>query len=127
MAKIVIKYLTKPSKEALDHINKFKNKIDEDGLRIFLSDSNNFCLIIYAYGKLSSLVFLENNEDLHTLFVKNVYMNQYEDFKEVISFTTNKFRNYKIVVDSTYNDSNFINVLRKNGGVKKDNNFVIQL
>lgn len=127
MAKIVIKYLTKPSKEALDHINKFKNKIDEEGLRNFLSNSNNFCLIIYAYGKLSSLVFLENNKDLHTLIVKNIYMNQYEDFKEVISFTTNKFRNYKIVVDSTYNDSNFINILRKNGGVKKDNNFVIQL
>ncbi len=127
MAKIVIKYLTKPSKEALDHINKFKNKIDEDGLRLFLENDNNFCLIIYAYGKLSSLVFLENNEDLHALFVKNVFMNQYDDFKEVVSFTRNKFKNYKIIIDSTYNDSNFINVLRKNGGIKKDNNFIIQL
>lgn len=127
MAKIQIKYLTKPSKEALTHIEKFKNKMSEDEIRKFLEETNHFCLLIYSFGKLSSLVFLENDEYLHMLFVKKVYMNAYEDFKEVINFTKNKFINYKIVIDSTYNDSNFINVIRKNGGVKKDNNFIIQL
>jgi len=76
MAKIQIKYLTKPSKEAIAHIEKFKNKMSEDEIRKFLEESNHFCLLIYSFGKLSSLVFLENDAMIKAQYIAKEYMQE---------------------------------------------------
>lgn len=127
MAKVQVKYLTKPTNEIIDHINKFNKTINEDDVRDFLKENDNFCLIIYVFNKLDSLIFLKNNEETHEIFVSSLYMNEYSTFKECVNFLINKFSNYKIVIDSTFKDKNFINVVKKNGGVLKDNRYIIQL
>ncbi len=127
MAKVQVKYLTKPTNEIIDHINKFNKTINEDDVRDFLKENDNFCLIIYVFNKLDSLIFLKNNEETHEILVSSLYMNEYSTFKECVNFLINKFSNYKIVIDSTFKDKNFINVVRKNGGVLKNNRYIIQL
>ena len=127
MAKVQVKYLTKPTNEIIDHINKFNKTINEDDVRDFLKENDNFCLIIYVFNKLDSLIFLKNSEETHEILVSSLYMNEYSTFKECVNFLINKFSNYKIVIDSTFKDKNFINVVKKNGGVLKNNRFIIQL
>ncbi len=127
MAKVQVKYLTKPTNEIIDHINKFNKTINEDDVRDFLKENDNFCLIIYVFNKLDSLIFLKNNEETHEILVSSLYMNEYSTFKECVNFLINKFSNYKIVIDSTFKDKNFINVVKKNGGVLKNNRYIIQL
>lgn len=127
MAKVQVKYLTKPTNEIIDHINKFNKTINEDDVRYFLKENDNFCLIIYVFNKLDSLIFLKNNEETHEILVSSLYMNDYSTFKECVNFLINKFSNYKIVIDSTFKDKNFINVVKKNGGVLKNNRYIIQL
>lgn len=127
MAKVQVKYLTKPTNEIIDHINKFNKTINEDDVRDFLKENDNFCLIIYVFNKLDSLIFLKNNEETHEILVSSLYMNEYTTFKECVNFLINKFSNYKIVIDSTFKDKNFINVVKKNGGVLKNNRYIIQL
>ena len=127
MAKVQVKYLTKPTNEIIDHINKFNKKINEDDVRDFLKENDNFCLIIYVFNKLDSLIFLKNSEETHEILVSSLYMNEYSTFKECVNFLINKFSNYKIVIDSTFKDKNFINVVKKNGGVLKNNRYIIQL
>ena len=127
MAKVQVKYLTKPTNEIIDHINKFNKTINEDDVRDFLKENDNFCLIIYVFNKLDSLIFLKNSEETHEILVSSLYMNEYSTFKECVNFLINKFSNYKIVIDSTFNDKNFINVVKKNGGVLKNNRYIIQL
>lgn len=127
MAKVQVKYLTKPTNEIIDHINKFNKTINEDDVRNFLKENDNFCLIIYVFNKLDSLIFLKNNEETHEILVSSLYMNEYSTFKECVNFLINKFSNYKIVIDSTFKDKNFINVVKKNGGVLKNNRYIIQL
>ena len=127
MAKVQVKYLTKPTNEIIDHINKFNKTINEDDVRDFLKENDNFCLIIYVFNKLDSLIFLKNSEETHEILVSSLYMNEYSTFKECVNFLINKFSNYKIVIDSTFIDKNFINVVKKNGGVLKNNRYIIQL
>ena len=127
MAKVQVKYLTKPTNEIIDHINKFNKTINEDDVRDFLKENDNFCLIIYVFNKLDSLIFLKNSEETHEILVSSLYMNEYYTFKECVNFLINKFSNYKIVIDSTFKDKNFINVVKKNGGVLKNNRYIIQL
>ena len=127
MAKVQVKYLTKPTNEIIDHINKFNKTINEDDVRAFLKENDNFCLIIYVFNKLDSLIFLKNSEETHEILVSSLYMNEYSTFKECVNFLINKFSNYKIVIDSTFKDKNFINVVKKNGGVLKNNRYIIQL
>ena len=127
MAKVQVKYLTKPTNEIIDHINKFSKTINEDDVRDFLKENDNFCLIIYVFNKLDSLIFLKNSEETHEILVSSLYMNEYSTFKECVNFLINKFSNYKIVIDSTFKDKNFINVVKKNGGVLKNNRYIIQL
>ena len=127
MAKVQVKYLTKPTNEIIDHINKFNKTINEDDVRDFLKQNDNFCLIIYVFNKLDSLIFLKNSEETHEILVSSLYMNEYSTFKECVNFLINKFSNYKIVIDSTFKDKNFINVVKKNGGVLKNNRYIIQL
>ena len=127
MAKVQVKYLTKPTNEIIDHINKFNKTINEDDVRDFLKENDNFCLIIYVFNKLDSLIFLKNSEETHEILVFSLYMNEYSTFKECVNFLINKFSNYKIVIDSTFKDKNFINVVKKNGGVLKNNRYIIQL
>lgn len=127
MAKVQVKYLTKPTNEIIDHINKFNKTINEDDVRDFLKENDNFCLIIYVFNKLDSLIFLKNSEETHEILVASLYMNEYSTFKECVNFLINKFSNYKIVIDSTFKDKNFINVVKKNGGVLKNNRYIIQL
>ena len=127
MAKVQVKYLTKPTNEIIDHINKFNKTINEDDVRDFLKENDNFCLIIYVFNKLDSLIFLKNSEETHEILVSSLYMNEYSTFKECINFLINKFSNYKIIIDSTFKDKNFINVVKKNGGVLKNNRYIIQL
>lgn len=127
MAKVQVKYLTKPTNEIIDHINKFNKTINEDDVRDFLKENDNFCLIIYVFNKLDSLIFLKNSEETHEILVSSLYMNEYTTFKECVNFLINKFSNYKIVIDSTFKDKNFINVVKKNGGVLKNNRYIIQL
>lgn len=127
MAKVQVKYLTKPTNEIIDHINKFNKTINEDDVRDFLKENDNFCLIIYVFNKLDSLIFLKNNEETHEILVSSLYMNEYTTFKECVNFLINKFSNYKIVIDSTFKDKNFINVVKKIGGVLKNNRYIIQL
>ncbi|MDD6469498.1 MAG: hypothetical protein SPI36_04380 [Candidatus Onthovivens sp.] len=127
MAKVQVKYLTKPTNEIIDHINKFNKTINEDDVRDFLKENDNFCLIIYVFNKLDSLIFLKNSEETHEILVSSLYMNEYSTFKECVNFLINKFSNYKIVIDSTFKDKNFINVVKKNGGVLKNNRYIIQL
>ena len=127
MAKVQVKYLTKPTNEIIDHINKFNKTINEDDVRDFLKENDNFCLIIYVFNKLDSLIFLKNSEETHEILVSSLYMNEYSTFKECVNFLINKFSNYKIVIDSTFKDKNSINVVKKNGGVLKNNRYVIQL
>ena len=127
MAKVQVKYLTKPTNEIIDHINKFNKTINEDDVRDFLNQNDNFCLIIYVFNKLDSLIFLKNSEETHEILVSSLYMNEYSTFKECVNFLINKFSNYKIVIDSTFKDKNFINVVKKNGGVLKNNRYIIQL
>ena len=127
MAKVQVKYLTKPTNEIIDHINKFNKTINEDDVRDFLKENDNFCLIIYVFNKLDSLIFLKNSEETHEILVSSLYMNEYSTFKECVNFLINKFYNYKIVIDSTFKDKNFINVVKKNGGVLKNNRYIIQL
>ena len=127
MAKVQVKYLTKPTNEIIDYINKFNKTINEDDVRDFLKENDNFCLIIYVFNKLDSLIFLKNSEETHEILVSSLYMNEYSTFKECVNFLINKFSNYKIVIDSTFKDKNFINVVKKNGGVLKNNRYIIQL
>ena len=127
MAKVQVKYLTKPTNEIIDHINKFNKTINEDDVRDFLKENDNFCLIIYVFNKLDSLIFLKNSEETHEILVSSLYMNEYSTFKECVNFLINKFSNYKIVIDSTFKDKNFINVVKKNGGDLKNNRYIIQL
>ena len=127
MAKVQVKYLTKPTNEIIDHINKFNKTINEDDVRDFLKENDNFCLIIYVFNKLDSLIFLKNSEETREILVSSLYMNEYSTFKECVNFLINKFSNYKIVIDSTFKDKNFINVVKKNGGVLKNNRYIIQL
>ena len=127
MAKVQVKYLTKPTNEIIDHINKFNKTINEDDVRDFLKENDNFCLIIYVFNKLDSLIFLKNSEETHEILVSSLYMDEYSTFKECVNFLINKFSNYKIVIDSTFKDKNFINVVKKNGGVLKNNRYIIQL
>lgn len=127
MAKVQVKYLTKPTNEIIDHINKFNKTKNEDDVRDFLKENDNFCLIIYVFNKLDSLIFLKNSEETHEILVSSLYMNEYSTFKECVNFLINKFSNYKIVIDSTFKDKNFINVVKKNGGVLKNNRHIIQL
>ena len=127
MAKVQVKYLTKPTNEIIDHIRKFNKTINEDDVRDFLKENDNFCLIIYVFNKLDSLIFLKNSEETHEILVSSLYMNEYSTFKECVNFLINKFSNYKIVIDSTFKDKNFINVVKKNGGVLKNNRYIIQL
>ena len=127
MAKVQVKYLTKPTNEIIDHINKFNKTINEDDVRDFLKENDNFCLIIYVFNKLDSLIFLKNSKETHEILVSSLYMNEYSTFKECVNFLINKFSNYKIVIDSTFKDKNFINVVKKNGGVLKNNRYIIQL
>ena len=127
MAKVQVKYLTKPTNEIIDHINKFNKTINEDDVRDFLNENDNFCLIIYVFNKLDSLIFLKNSEETHEILVSSLYMNEYSTFKECVNFLINKFSNYKIIIDSTFKDKNFINVVKKNGGVLKNNRYIIQL
>lgn len=127
MAKVQVKYLTKPTNEIIDHINKFNKTINENDVRDFLKENDNFCLIIYVFNKLDSLIFLKNSEETHEILVSSLYMNEYSTFKECVNFLINKFSNYKIVIDSTFKDKNFINVVKKNGGVLKNNRYIIQL
>ncbi|MCI7225577.1 MAG: hypothetical protein MR491_05500 [Mollicutes bacterium] len=127
MAKVQVKYLTKPTNEIIDHINKFNKTINEDDVRDFLKENDNFCLIIYVFNKLDSLIFLKNSEETHEILVSSLFMNEYSTFKECVNFLINKFSNYKIVIDSTFKDKNFINVVKKNGGVLKNNRYIIQL
>lgn len=127
MAKVQVKYLTKPTNEIIDHINKFNKTINVDDVRDFLKENDNFCLIIYVFNKLDSLIFLKNSEETHEILVSSLYMNEYSTFKECVNFLINKFSNYKIVIDSTFKDKNFINVVKKNGGVLKNNRYIIQL
>ncbi len=127
MAKVQVKYLTKPTNEIIDHINKFNKTINEDDVRDFLKENDNFCLIIYVFNKLDSLIFLKNSEETHEILVSSLYMNEYSTFKECVNFLINKFSNYKIIIDSTFKDKNFINVVKKNGGVLKNNRYIIQL
>ncbi len=127
MSKVQVKYLTKPTNEIIDHINKFNKTINEDDVRDFLKENDNFCLIIYVFNKLDSLIFLKNSEETHEILVSSLYMNEYSTFKECVNFLINKFSNYKIVIDSTFKDKNFINVVKKNGGVLKNNRYIIQL
>ena len=127
MAKVQVKYLTKPTNEIIDHINKFNKTINEDDVRDFLKENDNFCLIIYVFNKFDSLIFLKNSEETHEILVSSLYMNEYSTFKECVNFLINKFSNYKIVIDSTFKDKNFINVVKKNGGVLKNNRYIIQL
>ena len=127
MAKVQVKYLTKPTNKIIDHINKFNKTINEDDVRDFLKENDNFCLIIYVFNKLDSLIFLKNSEETHEILVSSLYMNEYSTFKECVNFLINKFSNYKIVIDSTFKDKNFINVVKKNGGVLKNNRYIIQL
>ncbi|MCI7526730.1 MAG: hypothetical protein MSA65_00195 [Mollicutes bacterium] len=127
MAKVQVKYLTKPTNEIIDHINKFNKTINEDDVRNFLKENDNFCLIIYVFNKLDSLIFLKNSEETHEILVSSLYMNEYSTFKECVNFLINKFSNYKVVIDSTFKDKNFINVVKKNGGVLKNNRYIIQL
>ena len=108
MAKVQVKYLTKPTNEIIDHINKFNKTINEDDVRDFLKQNDNFCLIIYVFNKLDSLIFLKNSEETHEILVSSLYMNEYSTFKECVNFLINKFSNYKIVIDSTFKDKNFI-------------------
>ena len=127
MAKVQVKYLTKPTNEIIDHINKFNKTINEDDVRDFLKENDNFCLIIYVFNKLDSLIFLKNSEETHEILVSSLFMNEYSTFKECVNFLINKFSNYKIIIDSTFKDKNFINVVKKNGGVLKNNRYIIQL
>ena len=127
MAKVQVKYLTKPTNEIIDHINKFNKTINEDDVRDFLKENDNFCLIIYVFNKLDSLIFLKNSEETHEILVSSLYMNEYSTFKECVNFLINKFSNYKIIIDSTFKDKNFINVVKKNGGFLKNNRYIIQL
>ena len=127
MAKVQVKYLTKPTNEIIDHINKFNKTINEDDVRDFLKENDNFCLIIYVFNKLDSLIFLKNSEETHEILVSSLYMNEYSTFKECVNFLINKFSNYKVVIDSRFKDKNFINVVKKNGGVLKNNRYIIQL
>ena len=127
MAKVQVKYLTKPTNEIIDHINKFNKTINEDDVRDFLKENDNFCLIIYVFNKLDSLIFLKNSEETHEILVSSLYMNEYSTFKECVNFLINKFSIYKIIIDSTFKDKNFINVVKKNGGVLKNNRYIIQL
>ena len=127
MAKVQVKYLTKPTNEIIDHINKFNKTINEDDVRDFLKENDNFCLIIYVFNKLDSLIFLKNSEETHEILVSSLYMNEYSTFKECVNFLINKFSNYKVVIDSTFKDKNCINVVKKNGGVLKNNRYIIQL
>lgn len=127
MAKVQVKYLTKPTNEIIDHINKFNKTINEDDVRDFLKENDNFCLIIYVFNKLDSLIFLKNSEETHEILVSSLFMNEYSTFKECVNFLINKFSNYKVVIDSTFKDKNFINVVKKNGGVLKNNRYIIQL
>ncbi|MCI7797095.1 MAG: hypothetical protein SPI94_07250 [Candidatus Onthovivens sp.] len=127
MAKVQVKYLTKPTNEIIDHINKFNKTINEDDVRDFLKENDNFCLIIYVFNKLDSLIFLKNSEETHEILVSSLFMNEYSTFKECVNFLINKFSSYKIVIDSTFKDKNFINVVKKNGGVLKNNRYIIQL
>lgn len=127
MAKVQVKYLTKPTNEIIDHINKFNKTINGDDVRDFLKENDNFCLIIYVFNKLDSLIFLKNSEETHEILVSSLFMNEYSTFKECVNFLINKFSNYKIVIDSTFKDKNFINVVKKNGGVLKNNRYIIQL
>ena len=127
MAKVQVKYLTKPTNEIIDHINKFNKTINEDDVRDFLKENDNFCLIIYVFNKLDSLIFLKNSEETHEILVSSLYMNEYSTFKECVNFLINKCSNYKIIIDSTFKDKNFINVVKKNGGVLKNNRYIIQL
>ena len=127
MAKVQVKYLTKPTNEIIDHINKFNKTINEDDVRDFLKENDNFCLVIYVFNKLDSLIFLKNSKETHEILVSSLYMNEYSTFKECVNFLINKFSNYKIVIDSTFKDKNFINVVKKNGGVLKNNRYIIQL
>lgn len=127
MAKVQVKYLTKPTNEIIDHINKFNKTINEDDVRDFLKENDNFCLIIYVFNKLDSLIFLKISEETHEILVSSLYMNEYSTFKECVNFLINKFSNYKIIIDSTFKDKNFINVVKKNGGVLKNNRYIIQL
>ena len=99
----------------------------EYDVRDFLKENDNFCLIIYVFNKLDSLIFLKNSEETHEILVSSLYMNEYSTFKECVNFLINKFSNYKIIIDSTFKDKNFINVVKKNGGVLKNNRYIIQL
>ena len=91
MAKVQVKYLTKPTNEIIDHINKFNKTINEDDVRDFLKENDNFCLIIYVFNKLDSLIFLKNSEETHEILVSSLYMNEYSTFKECVNFLINKF------------------------------------
>ena len=112
---------TKFEKVETKQVKKTENKKD------FLKENDNFCLIIYVFNKLDSLIFLKNSEETHEILVSSLYMNEYSTFKECVNFLINKFSNYKIVIDSTFKDKNFINVVKKNGGVLKNNRYIIQL
>ncbi len=127
MAKIQVKYLTKPTNEIINHINKFNKQITSDDISLFLSNDNNFCLMIFVFNKLDSLIFMKNSDETHEILIDSLYMNEYSTFKECVAFLLNKFRNYKIVIDSSFKDKNFINVIKKNGGILKNNRYIIQL
>lgn len=127
MPKVQIKYLTKPTNDVVNHINIFNKSITEDDIRTFLDDSNNFCLMIFVFNKLDSLIFLKNNKENHEILIDSLYMKQYHTLKECVNFLSNKFSNYKIIIDSSFKDRNFLNEVKKNGGILKDNNYIIPL
>ena len=127
MAKIQIKYLTKPNVEVMAHYKNCNVEYDSNVLRLFLDEKNNFALMIYAFGKLNGFITLTNDENSRKLLVKDSLFIDYALIKDVADFLTNKFKNYKIVFGKDFKNPHLLNELRRNKAENKDGEFIIHL
>ncbi|MCB9498939.1 MAG: hypothetical protein H6689_00125 [Erysipelotrichaceae bacterium] len=127
MAKIQIKYLTKPNNEVMEHYKNCNVIYDANVLRVFLDDKNNFALMVYAFGKLNGFITLSNDETSRKLYVKDSLFIDYALIKHVSDFLTNKFKNYKIVFGKEFKNPHLINELRRNKAICKEGEFIICL
>jgi len=128
MAKIQIKYLTKPNDEIKDYLKSFNPNDDlSDEIAMFLDDDKNFGLMLYSFGKLSGFILLSNNEEKRNLLVNSAYFKEYYLFGEVLKFLKNKFKYYKLIIKSPIKDGQLKVEVKKAHAIAKDGFFEVTL
>lgn len=116
MPKTFVKYMTKPSDEALDFIFKYTST-DKDSIfkdtKNFLNNRSNFILLTYEFKKLAGVSFFSADEVGHKIQCVKIYSDVKDIISSLINSLSGKFLGYKIKFNVNDLDKKYHNDIKK--------------